>query len=83
METQSQQKLKSLSIKGLRNLKDLNISFEDKEVTGIFGVNGCGKTTLLYTILCLYNQENPETQFNFGKFFKKCSPGEFDDTERK
>lgn len=81
MAGQSQQKLKSLLIKGLRGLKDLSISFEEKEVTGIFGVNGCGKTTLLYTILCLYNQENPNSQFNFGTFFKKCSPDEFDHTE--
>lgn len=81
MINQSQQKLNSLSITGLRHLKNLTISFNGKEVTGIFGVNGCGKTTLLYTLLCLYNQDNPATQFNFGTFFKKCSPYEFDKTE--
>lgn len=81
MPTQTQQRLKSLSITGLRRLKSFNISFEDKDVTGIFGVNGCGKTTLLYALLCLYNQKNPAVQFNFGTFFKKCSPNEFDDTE--
>ena len=81
MPEQSQPRLKSLSITGLRRLKNLNISFEDKDVTGIFGVNGCGKTTLLYALLCLYNQKNPASQFNFGNFFKKCSPNEFDDTE--
>ena len=81
MLEQSQQRLKPLSITGLRRLKNLNISFEDKDVTGIFGVNGCGKTTLLYALLCLYNQKNPAAQFNFGNFFKKCSPTEFDDTE--
>ena len=81
MPEQTQQRLKSLSITGLRRLKDLNISFEDKDVTGIFGVNGCGKTTLLYTLLCLYNQKNSAFQFNFGDFFKKCSSNEFDDTE--
>lgn len=81
MSEQSQQRLKSLSITGLRRLKNLNISFEDKDVTGIFGVNGSGKTTLLYALLCLYNQKNPAAQFNFGNFFKKCSPTEFDDTE--
>ena len=53
MLEQSQQRLKSLSITGLRGLKNLNISFEDKDVTGIFGVNGCGKTTLLCTSLSL------------------------------
>lgn len=81
MPEHSQQRLKSLSITGLRRLKNLNISFEDKDVTGIFGVNGCGKTTLLYALLCLYNQKNPASQFNFGNFFKKCSPTEFEDTE--
>lgn len=81
MPDQTQQRLKSLSITGLRRLKNLNISFEDKEVTGILGVNGCGKTTLLYTLLCLYNQKNPIAQFNFGNFFKKCSANEFDDTK--
>lgn len=81
MSEHSQQRLKSISITGLRRLKNLNISFEDKDVTGIFGVNGCGKTTLLYVLLCLYNQKNPALQFNFGNFFKKCSPNEFDDTE--
>lgn len=81
MPEQTQQRLKSLSITGLRRLKDFNISFEDKDVTGIFGVNGCGKTTLLYTLLCLYNQKNSAFQFNFGEFFKKCSSNEFDDTE--
>ncbi len=81
MPNQSQQKLKSLSITGLRHLKNLKISFEDKDVTGILGVNGCGKTTLLYTLLCLYNQENSATQFNFGTFFKKCYPNEFNETE--
>lgn len=78
---QKQQRLNSLSITGLRSLKNLNISFEGNEVTGIFGVNGCGKTTLLYVILCLYNQENTDKQFNFGKFFKKCNPNEFDEVK--
>lgn len=81
MPEQTQQRLKSLTIKGLRRLKDLNISFENKDVTGVFGVNGCGKTTLLYALLCLYNQKNPAAQFNFGNFFKKCFPTEFDETE--
>ena len=81
MPEQTQQRLKSLTIKGLRRLKNLNISFENKDVIGVFGVNGCGKTTLLYALLCLYNQKNPAAQFNFGNFFKKYFPTEFDETE--
>lgn len=75
----SQQRIKSLSIDGLRRLKRLNISFEDKNVTGIFGANGSGKTTLLYTLLCLYKPING-TQYNFGSFFKRCKEHEFDNT---
>lgn len=81
MQEQTQQKLKSLSVTGLRRLKNLDVSFEGNDVTGVFGVNGCGKTTLLYVLLCLYNQKNTAFQFNFGAFFKKCSSNEFNTTK--
>lgn len=35
--------------KGIRIIKDINISFEDGSITSIIGKNGCGKTTLLKT----------------------------------
>lgn len=47
------QVLKSLKINSLRGIKDLDISFEGNPVTGIFGLNGSGKTTILQTIMCL------------------------------
>lgn len=81
MQEQTQQKLISLSVTGLRRLKNLDVSFEGNDVTGVFGVNGCGKTTLLYVLLCLYNQKNTAFQFNFGTFFKKCSSNEFNTTK--
>lgn len=50
--------LKSISITKLKGLKKVAIDFGDDEhrITGIFGLNGCGKTTILHTIMCLYRQ---------------------------
>ena len=41
------QVLKSLHIKQLRGIKDLDINFVGSSVTGIFGLNGSGKTTMV------------------------------------
>lgn len=47
-------------------------------------MNGCGKTTLLYVLLCLYGKNNIQgTHYNFGSFFKRCSQHEFDDVEKE
>lgn len=75
----TQQRLKSISIDGLRRIKRLNISFEGNNITGIFGANGSGKTTLLYTLLCIYKPQT-SIQYNFGAFFKRCKEHEFDAT---
>lgn len=76
----SQQRLTHLKINGLRKINNLNISFENKNVTGIFGVNGVGKTTLIHTLLCLYKAPAGKKNFNFGAFFKRCRDHEFDHT---
>lgn len=78
----TQQVLHEVKIEGLRNLKNLDITFNGKNVTGIFGINGCGKTTLLYVLLCLYGRTSTErVQYNFGSFFKRCNQHEFDNTK--
>lgn len=54
--------LKSISIRKLKGLTDVTIDFGDKDhrITGIFGLNGSGKTTVLHTIMCIYKQiHNP------------------------
>lgn len=55
----------------LKHLNDLDIDFIGHEVTGIFGVNGCGKSTILHAIACFYrsNGHNGETNY-FTRFFK-------------
>lgn len=79
----SQQRLNHLSINGLRRINNLNISFENKNVTGIFGANSVGKTTLIYTLLCIYKAPAGRKNFNFGAFFKRCREHEFDYTQIK
>lgn len=54
--------LKSIYIKKLKGLQDVTIDFGDNDhrITGIFGLNGSGKTTVLHTIMCIYKQtHNP------------------------
>lgn len=63
------QVLKSLKINSLRGIKDLDISFEGNPVTGIFGLNGSGKTTILQTIMCLYRAKTSENT-KMSRFFK-------------
>ena len=54
------QVLKSIHIKQLRGVRDLDINFVGSPVTGIFGINGSGKTTILQTIMCLYRDKGTE-----------------------
>lgn len=54
------QVLKKLIINTLRGIKNLEIYFEGCPVTGIFGLNGSGKTTILQTVMCLYRDKNSE-----------------------
>lgn len=67
------QELKSLKIETLRGIKDLDISFEGSPVTGIFGLNGSGKTTILQTIVCLFRAKNVEENTKMSRFFKYTS----------
>lgn len=62
------QVLKSLKINSLRGIKNLDISFNGNPVTGIFGLNGSGKTTILQTIMCLYRAKNAENT-KMSRFF--------------
>lgn len=63
------QVLKKLIINTLRGINNLEISFEGCPVTGIFGLNGSGKTTILQTVMCLYRDKNSENT-KMSRFFK-------------
>lgn len=67
-----QQKIDSLHIDKLKGLEGFDISFEDKNITAIFGENGCGKSTVLHALACFYRAEDPNAETNyFTRFFKK------------
>ena len=58
--------LKSISISKLKGLRNVTIDFGDENhrITGIFGLNGSGKTTILHTIMCLYAQSYNQTNIS-------------------
>lgn len=66
------QKLLKIRYEQLKNLRRMTISFEGNAVTGIFGPNGCGKTTILHSLLCMYQPKTPGVGENhlFKEFFK-------------
>lgn len=66
------QRINSLKIHRIKGLIDVDIDFNDKAVTGIFGINGCGKSTILHILDCIYRAENNQGETNyFTRFFKK------------
>jgi len=59
------QKLKKIRFSKLKNLENLEISFDYKQITGIFGTNGSGKSTVLHALACLYQPVADSTRKNF------------------
>ena len=47
------QSLDKVFFNRLKGLHNVEISFGEKPVTAIFGVNGCGKSTILHALACL------------------------------
>lgn len=85
--------LKSISITKLKGLKNVAIDFGDDEhrITGIFGLNGSGKTTILHTIICLYaqsyNQANISKEYiadtQMSRYYKHVGNQYWRDSEYK
>jgi energy-coupling factor transporter ATP-binding protein EcfA2 len=66
----SQQRLHKLEIKRLKNIKDLCISFENKNITGILGPNGYGKSTILHALACCFQPpDESQEDYKFSNFF--------------
>ncbi|CAH0174247.1 hypothetical protein SRABI27_01096 [Pedobacter sp. Bi27] len=67
-----QQKLDSIEFSKLKSLTNLNISFIPHPVTGIFGVNGSGKSSIIHALLAIYkpgDQDPGRRNFKFSTFF--------------
>lgn len=66
----SQQRLHELRINKLKNIKNFDISFEEKNITGILGPNGCGKSTILHALACCFQpSEEDRENYKFSDFF--------------
>ena len=48
-------KLKSLSVRGYKNIKEIAINFEEKNgITVLIGKNGCGKSNILEAVSSIF-----------------------------
>ena len=66
----SEQRLHKLKIIKLKNVKDLCISFESNNITGIFGPNGYGKSTILHALACCFQPPHEEQEdYKFSNSF--------------
>lgn len=54
LDLTKQYRLEKITFRRFRHLDGLEIDFGDKAVTGIFGANGLGKSSILAVIRCLY-----------------------------
>lgn len=68
------QTLDRITVHHLKHIRDLEIDFSGKRVTGIFGVNGCGKSSILHALACFYRSLNDGSETNyFTRFFKRVN----------
>ncbi|NJL57154.1 DUF2813 domain-containing protein [bacterium] len=59
-----------LEVTKLKNIKDLCISFEPKNITGILGPNGYGKSTILHALACCFQPpDEGQEDYKFSNFF--------------
>ncbi|WP_180002469.1 MULTISPECIES: ATP-binding protein [unclassified Acinetobacter] len=71
MSNISDHKLISMSVENLKNLKNLEIDFQGKNVTAILGPNGNGKSTILHALASAFSPlENGKGEnYKFSDFF--------------
>jgi AAA15 family ATPase/GTPase len=72
----TQQRLHKIEFTELKSLINLPINFEPFNVTGIFGINGCGKSTIIHSLLCLFKPTDTlpsRENFKFSQYFTHTS----------
>ncbi len=77
----SQQILHSMHVTKLKNIIDLDISFEGSKVTAILGPNGNGKSTILHILACLFSPNESGENFKFSSFFRPNTDSLWNDSE--
>ena len=76
----TQQRLNKIVFRSLKNLNSFTLDLESNNVTGIFGVNGSGKSSIIYSILCLYKPTEKNLSrrdFKFSQFFTHTTHSRF------
>lgn len=67
--TSSQQVLHSIHVHQLKNLVDLEMSFDDSPITVVLGPNGNGKSTLIHALACAFQPVSEGEDYRFSSFF--------------
>lgn len=63
-----------IAIERLKGIRDLDeVTFEDKPITGIFGANGNGKSTVLHALAAAYQAPSNFKSHHYGSFFPKLA----------
>lgn len=66
----TQQVIHSIKVKSLKNLVDLDMSFDGSPVTAILGPNGNGKSTVLHALACAFKPISDDGEnYKFSSFF--------------
>ncbi|WP_353232292.1 AAA family ATPase [Pseudomonas helleri] len=66
----TQQKIIEVYFEALKNLKDLPIRLDSEPLTALMGTNGCGKTTVLHALACVYAPPNENApNYKLSTFF--------------
>ncbi|RGP90406.1 hypothetical protein BC355_19150 [Vibrio cholerae] len=65
----SQQVIHSMKVQNLKNLIDLEISFDSSPITAILGPNGNGKSTILHALACAFSPCQDGENYKFSWFF--------------
>ena len=66
------QTLDKIYVHQLKGLRNIELKFSDKNITAIFGINGCGKSTILHALACIYKPLSDIGERNyFTRFFKR------------
>jgi len=76
----TQQRLHKIEFQSLKNLTSFTLDIEPKNVTGIFGINGCGKSSIIYALLCLFkptDRDPTRRDFKFNQFFTHTTHSKF------
>jgi site-specific DNA-cytosine methylase len=61
-------RITTVHIEELKGLKNLDIDFH-KNLVAIMGVNGCGKSTILHALACIYSPYHHGEDYRFSFFF--------------